>query len=222
MISIVIPTLNEADYIERTLQCALEQEGEFEVIVADGGSADDTVERAGRMVKVVTSPPGRGLQQNRGAREARGNLLLFLHADTLLPEGALTLVGETMRDRDIVGGRFCNRFDCDHWLLKLFTASSRSERVPFWYGDQTIFARREVFDALGGFRPIPLMEDLDMGRRLRDRGRTVVIQKPVITSSRRFEKKGIIRTMLKMYLIFCLFFMGVSPYCLARMYGDVR
>ena len=222
MISIIIPTLNEETRIGETLEHTLSQEGDFEVIVADGGSEDATVERASRLVKVVCSPCGRGVQLNRGVQEARGDILVFLHADTRLPEGAVLLVEDAMDPREVLGGHFRNRYDQDHWLLRALTSSSGSGRIPFWYGDQTLFARKDVFESLGGFKPFPLMEDVDFGFRVRRKGRTVVIQEPVITSARRFERDGYVRTALWMFFLFCLFFLGVSPEQIARRYRHVR
>ena len=222
MISVIIPTLDESGCIERTLRRTLAQEGALELIVADGGSRDDTVARAGRLTRVVESAPGRGVQMNRGARDAAGEILLFLHADTLLPDGALALVEETMKDPGLAGGRFSVRYDREHWVLKLITAYTRAPWVPFWFGDQTIFVRRSLFHDLGGFQAIPLMEDLDFGRRLRQSGRTVVIDRPVISSARRFNEKGPVRTTVTMALIFCLYFLGVPPGRLATLYRTVR
>ena len=217
--------LNEAASIARTLQAIRAGAPEAEIIVIDGGSIDGSVEVARSRSDVVTeSPRGRALQMNAGAARASGEAFVFIHADTIVPvtfardiEGALT-------DSEVVGGRFDVRLDDDHPLCVLIGAliSLRSRISRTGTGDQAIFARKKIFESLGGFPDLPICEDLDFTRRLKRAGRIACLRSKVTTSARRWRKGGIIRTVLKMWMIRSLYLMGVSPLRLARMYSDVR
>lgn len=221
-IAIVIPCLNEAEAIDSSLPAALEFG--CEVIVSDGGSTDDTIERARTLgAKVVSGPPGRGEQLNRGAAAAKADVLLFLHADTRLPPEAIGAIQQTITD-GADGGAFRVRFDDPRsimrlaaWLINLRT---RWTQTPL--GDQGQFARRSVFERLGGFREWPILEDLDFSRRLKRVGKLVVIPHAVTTGARRFNKRGVLRTIATNWLIWGLFFLGVSPQRLAKLYRPVR
>ena len=218
-LAIVVPTLNEEDTLGRHLPAALAAADE--VVVSDGGSCDGTVEVARRLgARVVSGPPGRGGQLNRGANTVEAaDVLLFLHADTTLPARG----GEAVREavaRGAQGGAFLMRFDVDRpaqrlgaWLINRRT---RLLRLPL--GDQGQFATRETFARLGGFRDWPILEDLDFAIRLRRLGGIVLIEEPVTTSARRFVELGAARTVATNWLIWMLFFLGVSPHRLARLY----
>jgi rSAM/selenodomain-associated transferase 2 len=222
-ISVVIPTLNEADAIEPAL-IRLSQIPGLELIVSDGGSADGTVTRARPYATVVIGPAGRALQMNRGARRATGETLLFLHADSTLTPAAAAELSKTLADPEIVGGAFRLAIDSARWSLRLLSAAAnlrtRLTRTP--YGDQGIFVRRAAFDRLGGFPAIPIMEDLEFARRLKRAGRTAILGEAVQTSSRRWDREGVLHVTLRNRVLVLLYFLGVSPDRLARWYRPVR
>jgi rSAM/selenodomain-associated transferase 2 len=227
-VSIVIPALDEERAIGAVLSAALAQADD--VVVSDGGSRDRTVEIAREMgARVVAGPRGRGLQLNRGAAAASEagrepeDILLFLHADTALPEGGVELVRQAIA-AGAVGGAFEIRFDGRGWVYRLGEriASLRSRWSRLALGDQAQFVRRERFEDLGGFRDWPLLEDLDFMLRLRETGRIAILRRPVVTSARRFAARGPLRTVLGNWWIWTQFVRGVPPRELAARYLDVR
>ena len=222
MISIVIPALNEAQTIGTSLAHLQGFDCHPDIIVVDGGSTDGTLEivRSFPEVTVLQSPQGRGCQMNRGADAARGDILFFLHADTRLPGGGLGAIETIMAtENGIAGGSFSLAFDDDSYVLRFFAMFSRINHVLFTYGDQGLFVRREVFKGIGGFRDIPLMEDVDIQRRLRRKGRFVKIRHPVITSARRYRARGSLHQQMINILLVALYYGGVSPARLKRYYG---
>lgn len=217
-----MPTLNEEGTLGRMLPAALALADE--VVVSDGGSADATVAVAERLgARVVTGPPGRGGQLNRGVAAATADLLLFLHADTVLPEGAARAVREAVAG-GAWGGGFFLRFDADRPLQRLggrlINLRTRFTRLPL--GDQAQFATREAFERLGGFAEWPILEDLDFALKLRRTKRLALIEAPVTTAARRFLEQGTARTVATNWLIWILFFLGVSPHRLGRLYKHIR
>lgn len=217
-----MPTLNEEATLCRILPAALAVADE--VVVSDGGSTDGTVARAEELgARVVTGPPGRGGQLNRGAKATAADLLLFLHADTMLPEGAARAVREAVAN-GASGGGFFLRFDVDRPLMRLggrlINLRTRLTRLPL--GDQAQFATREAFERLGGFADWPILEDLDFALKLRRTKRLTLIEAPVTTGARRFLEQGTARTVATNWLIWILFFLGVSPHRLARLYRHIR
>jgi rSAM/selenodomain-associated transferase 2 len=223
-ISVIIPVLNEEMTIGPALQSVLRLEPD-EVLVIDGGSLDQTRELAASTgVKVFSSEPGRARQMNAGARLARGEILLFLHADTRLPESALADIRSAMQNPSILGGRFDVSLDGLGWLLKLIGAmiSLRSRLSRVATGDQAIFVRREVFTRLGGYPDIPLMEDVAFSRALKRIGKVACLKSRVTTSARRWQTEGVWRTIFKMWALKSLYLFGVSPFRLKRFYGDAR
>lgn len=220
--AIVIPTLDEAPSLAACLAAA--RDGSDEIVVADGGSADGTRELAASLgARVVTSPPGRGVQLNRGAAAADAELLLFLHADTVLGSGAVAAARSAVRS-GAVGGGFRVRFDSPRQVFRLgeriVDLRTRATRLPL--GDQAQFATRDAFAALGGFREWPILEDLDFALRLRHHGRVAILGPPVVTAARRFVQRGIARTVATNWLIWALYAGGVPPARLARLYRHVR
>jgi rSAM/selenodomain-associated transferase 2 len=191
-------------------------------VVVDGGSRDATLEAARRVPGVVTvsSARGRALQMNAGACVARGRALLFLHADTWLPDGALAAVEDALADPAVVGGRFDVRFDSPRPVLSMiaFFMNLRSRASGVSTGDQAIFVRREIFDALGGFAGIPLMEDVELTKRLRRRGRMAALRARVTTAARKWQREGALRTMALMWALRLLYVCGVPPARLHRWY----
>jgi rSAM/selenodomain-associated transferase 2 len=226
-LSVVVPVLDEAARIARALRALAETPGIGEVIVVDGGSADRTVEIARGFpgVRVLAAPRGRGPQMNAGARAASGPVLLFLHADVTLPADAAWHVAEALADPGVVGGAFRTWTVADGGgsllgpLLHLADLRSRLARLP--YGDQALFVRREAFWRAGGFPEQPLMEDVELARRLRRLGRLVTVRASVRVSGRRFTRNPL-RAALMLRLVPVLYRLGVAPERLARLYGNPR
>jgi rSAM/selenodomain-associated transferase 2 len=221
-LSIVVPALNEAANLERLLPDLVARCPDAEVIVADGGSADASTRVVGRFpsVRLVESARGRARQMNAGAQSARGDALLFLHADTALPDGATAAIARALADREVVGGRFDVRFTSSRWPFRMIAAlmNRRSRWSGISTGDQGLFVRRTAFEALGGYPDIALMEDIELTKRLKREGRLACLDLRVTTSSRRWERDGILRTIFSMWTLRFLYFCGVSPARLSRWY----
>ena len=223
-VSVIIPTLNEAACLAATLQ-RLAADSPAEIIVCDGGSSDATVAIAERSARLVRSPRGRAVQQNRGAAAAAGDVLLFLHADCWLQPGWLPLVHRAARRLDFVAGCFRMRIDGDRRLYRLIERGGdlRAHRLGLPYGDQGIFLRRDLFERVGGFPPVSFMEDLMLMRRLRRLGRVHLLPHLVHVSPRRWERTGLMRQTLRNWTITALaVWGGVHPDRLARNYPAVR
>lgn len=216
--------LNEERTIAATL-LALTQLKPHELILVDGGSSDGTPTICRQFnVEVLTAPRGRAAQMNYGARRATGNVLLFLHADTRLPPTAFDDIRNALGDPRFVGGRFDIQLDGDHWMLRVIGAmiSLRSRLSKVGTGDQGIFVRREVFQRMGGFPEIPLMEDIALCRALKRLGEVACLRSKVITSARRWESDGVWRTIIRMWTLRLLYLAGVSPVWLKKFYVDTR
>lgn len=223
-VSIIIPTLDEARSIGATLAAAARAGEGVEVIVADGGSRDGTAElaRAGG-ARVVSSARGRGAQLHAGACAAGGRALWFLHADTLAPEGSARLVVEALEDPRVVGGNFNVLWDGEGRAARFLTwLYPQLRRLGLCYGDSGIFVRREAYERAGGFKPYPVFEDLDLLRALRRQGRVVHLPATVVTSSRRFEGRSFALTFARWSFLQGLYWLGVHPDRLGRMYAPVR
>lgn len=234
-ISIIIPVLNEAAGIRRCLTRVLALGGFSECIVVDGGSTDDTLALARTFpVRVLEGPRGRGRQLDLGASEARGSVLLFLHADAILPTNAARAIHRTLADPDVVAGAFRTWTLPDHdisgparssrrsrlgMLLHLADLRSRYSRLP--YGDQGMFVRAEVFHAAGGFPRVPLMEDLSLSRTLWRFGVVRIARERIRVSGRRFESSPVKQTVWVNLFPF-LHHAGLSAEFLAQLYGDPR
>lgn len=212
-ISIIIPTLNEAKTLTQAL-ASTQQGTDVEVIVVDGGSQDNTVAITASLgVKALSAPTGRATQMNAGAKVATGNILLFLHADTCLPPGFDTLVRTTLAQPGVVAGAFALRIDAALWSLRLLKwgVNWRSRWLQMPYGDQAIFLKAVLFDKMGGFPELPMMEDFELMRRLRRLGRIAIIPVPVLTSARRWLKQGVFKTTLMNQVAIISYLLGVSP-----------
>ena len=223
MISVVIPTLNEAVILDSTLsQLAGQLEG-HELLVVDGGSTDCTRQIAIKYGEVIASERGRARQMNAGAAAASGATLLFLHADVWLEPGAIQGV-EAAVAAGYVGGAFKQRIDGTHPLYRLieFAANFRARCLKVFYGDGGIFVNRSHFQQIGGFPNLPIMEEIGFSRELRQIGRTTLVEPCIHISPRRWEQTGIARTTLINWLITFLFCCGISPSRLARMYRQIR
>jgi rSAM/selenodomain-associated transferase 2 len=219
-ISVIIPTLREAETVTNAISTTRQRLEPFEVVVVDAGSDDGTCEAAERAgARVVHAPGSRAVAMNAGARVARGDALLFLHADTTLPEGAGGAVREALRDAD--GGAFRLRYDDGRPILRAL-GDLRLRFLGPVYGDQAIFVRRAVYDRIGGYRPLAIMEDCDFVLRLRRAGRFVLLPLYAETAARRHRGHGTMPTLARMWTIQGLYRMGVSPDRLARMYPPTR
>lgn len=224
LISIIVPALNEAALLGATLR-PLVGAPATELIVVDGGSHDGTIEIARQFTpKVLQGARGRANQMNFGARQAEGELLLFLHADTALKPAALEAARHALDDDTVVGGAFRLQIASERPLLRAVAwgANLRSRYLGLPYGDQAIFARRAAFDAVGGFPAWPLMEDVEFIRRLRRRGRVLLLPETATTSSRRWEHEGVVWTTIRNGLLLAGFWLGIPPSRLAQWYRPVR
>jgi len=218
-LSVIIPALNEEAHIEETILSA--RSPDAEIIVVDGGSADRTAERAQQAgATVLTGPRGRALQQNRGAAMARASVLLFLHADTLLPKDYVAQVFETLMERKIALGAFRFKTNLDRPLMRAIQVMTnfRARILGLPYGDQAFFVRKPIFHAAGGFPEMPIAEDLFFVRLLSRQGRIAIAPSHAITSGRRWKEVGLLRTTLINQFILAGFALGISPETLAALY----
>lgn len=221
-LSIIIPVLDEAATIVQCLSLLQPlRHGSVEIVVADGGSHDATPTLAQALADIViTSPRGRGIQMNHGAASAHGDILLFLHADTRLPDDAIKRINEAIR-HGAEWGRFDVHIEGRISGLGLVAAmmNLRSRLTGIATGDQAIFVTREAFDQVGGFPDMPLMEDIAFSTQMRQRGRPACLRQKVCTAGRRWEKHGLLRTILLMWQLRLRYFLGADPKQLARDYG---
>lgn len=223
-ISIIIPVFCEQAIINRTVETVRSRRGgkAAEIIVVDGQAEKETLAaiRDGSVHK-LSSEKGRGRQLNRGAAVATGDVLIFLHADTVLPSTAFERIAGAMRDKDYVGGAFDLCIDSRRMAFRVIetVANMRSRLTRIPYGDQAIFIRTSYFRTLGGFKEIPIMEDVDLMQRIKRHGRRIVIfREPVMTSARRWEKEGPVFVTLRNWFLMILHLCGVAPERLARFY----
>ncbi len=223
-ISIIIPTLHEGPIINQTIGSifALPFDGEVEVIVVDGSPDGETLNTIrNNEVQKILSKKGRAHQMNKGAANARGEILLFLHADTELPENALNTISSVMHKGDFVGGAFDLGIQSDRPIFRLIemAVSLRSRCTGIPYGDQAIFIRKEYFHSTGDFKEIPLMEDVELMRRIKKNGDKIyIIPEKVRTSPRRWEKEGPIYCTLRNWVLITLYSMGIPADKLSKFY----
>jgi rSAM/selenodomain-associated transferase 2 len=220
MISVIIPTLNEQSAISGSIKSAKKTKG-VEIIVVDGGSIDNTTKIASSLgAKVIKSSPGRSIQMNKGAKIAKGKILLFLHADTKLPSGYKDCVEKIMKGPKVAAGAF--KFSLDGKAFKYriveFGVILRNWLFNLPYGDQALFIRKDLFKKIGGFPNIPIMEDVALLKKLRIKGKIVIVPIPVKISARRWEKLGVIKTTLLNYLSILAFLSGIPPKKIAVWY----
>ncbi len=223
-ISIVIPTLDEADSIAATLDALRFFGAETEIIVVDGGSSDATVSIAQNYGATIlhSQKRGRGRQLQIGASAANGDVLWFVHADTIAPPDAIYQMKKALENSRVVGGNFTIRFDGDSRAARFLTwLYPKLNLLGLIYGDSAIFARRKVYERIGGFKAFPIFEDLDFVERLRTAGDVVTLPAIVETSSRRFEKKSFVLTFLRWTFLQILYWCGVPPDALLKFYFPI-
>ncbi len=218
-ISIIIPTLNEASCVAETIR-GLRAQPPLEIIIADGGSTDGTQAAAAEAGRFVIAPRGRASQMNAGAAHARGDVLLFLHADCSLESGALAQAEKALTRPGVAAGCFTMRVQASGMLYRWidFVANARVRLTGICYGDQGLFLRRDVFKELGGFPPVRFLEDVALSRRLCRRGRIAVAPACIGVSARRWQRSGIMRQTVRNWMLLSLAAAGVHPNWLASFY----
>lgn len=247
MVSVIIPAFNEEKILPATLLALLEQEGDYEVLVVDGGSTDRTAKivhdlqlstqssarpsallgtlspSKGRPLRFLTAPKGRASQMNAGAKLAIGEWLLFLHADTTLPHGALARLNAMESDATVQAGGFLHQFSGQDWRLRLisFLDNFRCARSRIIYGDQALFVRRSLFEQLGGFPNQPILEDVAFCERLLRMTTPLLLGPPVVTDSRKFVQMGVWRSFMRVLLII-LHVEFRFPYLPRGFFQDIR
>jgi rSAM/selenodomain-associated transferase 2 len=219
-VSIIVPTLNEAGTMTATLTRLQRDFPDSELVVVDGGSSDGTGDLVAPLARLVRAAPGRAVQMNAGAEHTSGAVLWFVHADTVIDPAALGQLRAALTDPRVVGGGLTLRFDRRSRGLDLLarTSNARARWLHQVFGDQALFVRRAVFDALGGFPAIPLMEDLEFSRRLHRRGRLVLLPATSTASARRFTEHGTWQMVAFMQYLKLAYFAGVPPQRLAERY----
>ncbi len=225
-ISIIIPTLNESLLLQRLL-CGLNKiiDSQVEIIVVDGGSNDNTLEIASKYAhQVFVTEQGRATQMNHGAAFAKGEVLFFLHADSMLTTNAFQKLKEIVKESVYVGGAFRLQIDSNKLLLSIISqvVNLRSRFFHLVYGDQGIFVRKKKFLEIGKFLITPLMEDVEFYGRLRASGKTVILNEKILTSARRWEKEGILYATFRNWLLLIMYYMGIPAKQLEKLYLQVR
>jgi rSAM/selenodomain-associated transferase 2 len=222
-VSVIIPILNEAKVLDKTLSQLQSELGPHELIIVDGGSTDNSVRIAEKYGKVVISERGRAKQLNTGAAAATGDILLFLHADIWLGPGALAAV-ESALSSGYIGGGFRQKIDGKSPLYRMIEIAGniRGKYLKVFYGDSGIFLARADFEKTGGFPDIPILEEMEFSKGLRKLGKTTLVTPCIHLSARRWETRGIVRTTLNNWLITLLYFLKFSPVQLAKLYRHIR
>ncbi len=222
MISIIIPVYNEASVIEDTLEYLKKHIRDSELILVDGGSEDDTRKIIATIPGITflrSEQSGRAVQMNVGASKAKGGLLFFLHADTLPPPDFEEQIKNTLASEKVVAGSFYTRFTPKGWNYELLSLLTSVKWRMLTFGDQGLFVKKEVFEQAGGFPAIPIMEDVEIQKRLKRYGRFKKLSVPVLTSGRRFEKNGFWRQLAIDIIIWLGYVFGISPQRLAKWYS---
>lgn len=219
-ISVIIPTLNEADQIQSLLSYLSRLDEGLEIIVADGGSSDDTVLKARQVATVIQSPKGRGVQMNAGARIASGNILWFLHADCRPHPDSISKMRQALMNPTTIGGGYEYNLDRNglHFWLAVTLSNFKNHLFKLLFGDMGIFVRRNVFQQIGGYPEIPIMEDMEFCKRLKKAGKIVILPQRIETSARRWLEEGFVKNSLRSWILQSAWALGVSPRSLAKWY----
>ena len=223
MISLIVPVLNEEEVLRENFRHLEALKKDSEIIFVDGGSSDGTMEIAGKLGKALKSSKGRALQMNCGAREAKGDMLLFLHADSYIEEKTLSAAYERIKD-GAIGGCFTQRLNNDKPIYRIIeTIGNRRARArKIFYGDQGIFVRKDIFFNLGGFPHVSVMEDVIFSQKLNRLGRVDVLDELIYVSTRRWERGGFFNTNLAYMVMALLFYLRVPLSIIKKLYRDVR
>jgi rSAM/selenodomain-associated transferase 2 len=228
-ISVIIPTFNEELTIEKTLEALSRLQNVSEVIIVDGGSADRTVEiienfqRIKNLKLIKFGVANRGRQLHEGTLHAAGDIFWFIHADSRPVQGSGRQIKALMRYKEVVGGNFNVVFSgASRWARFLTWLYPHLRAINLAYGDSAIFARRETYERIKGYKPLPLFEDVDLYKRLQKRGRFIYVNLPITTSSRRFENRSFVWTFLKWSILQGLYWIGFPPRLLAKSYKQIR
>ena len=223
-ISIIVPTLNEARCLNKTL-IKIQQLSPYELIISDGGSNDGTLKIAAKFTQhIIKGPAGRALQMNAGAQVATGDLLLFLHADSHIKPNSYQKMLDTMKNPKVIGGAFSLLIESSKWALQIINqfANLRSKYLGRAYGDQAFFVKKHIFQQMKGYTEFPICEDLDFYKRLKVFGPVVLLKEVVLTSPRRWVNDGIWLTTIKNIFIATLFELGFPPRILTKWYQAIR
>ena len=219
-ISVIIPTLNEQENIETLISYLHRLDSALELIIADAGSVDRTVEKARNLSKVIHSARGRGVQMNEGAKAATGDILWFIHADCRPHPASIDAMAQALANENIIGGAFEYRLNQPGFKFRLAENLSnyKNRLLKLLFGDMGIFVRREIFEKMGGYKEIPLMEDMDFSKRLKKRGKIVILPQRMNTSARRWIEDGYLLNSIRSWTFQSAWALGTSPYKLARWY----
>jgi len=224
LISVIIPTVNEEQNILRTVKrvreaAKREKRGTIEIIIADGGSSDNTVSIIKKYAKVVLTEQGRGIQMNKAAQHAKGDILVFLHADTLLPLQAFKRITKAIK-KGAIGGAFRVKFDRQDGFFKIIQLRSnfRSRFFKVFFGDQALFVTKTAFYKLRGFKNVPIMEDVDFSRRMKSIGKVILVKDSIVTSARKFVNKGMVYTYASMGVLMILFHLRMRHSIIKRVH----
>ena len=223
MVSVIIPVYNEESTIRETLT-TLPLGSNLEAIVVDGGSTDRTKEIVGQFpVRIIESAKNRAIQMNQGAKQARGDIFLFLHADCLIEKDSIKTI-ENCLSNGYIGGCLNQRINSDRFIFRLIENSGniRARLLKIFYGDQGIFVKKDLFFKMGGFPEVPVMEDVIFTKKMRRLGKTVVLPDKILVSPRRWEKQGMLKTAFIYSALNILFCLGVPPRRIKSLYADVR
>lgn len=223
MVSVIIPVYNEESAI-REILTTLPLGSSLEAIVVDGGSTDRTKEIAGQFpVRIIEAAKNRAIQMNQGAKQARGDIFLFLHSDCLLQDESIKSI-ENYLSNGYIGGCLTQRINSDRFIFRLIENSGniRARLSRIFYGDQGIFVRKDVFFEIGGFPEVPIMEDVLFSKKLRETGKTIVLSDKILVSGRRWDKRGILKTTLLYNTIIILFKLGYPLEKIKLLYDDLR